>query len=95
MQKNGSHKTNVPQTVKTRVFMSGRSQHVTIPAEYRFGSTQVAVHRDAATGALVLTEVPNLKDVFAALDATRDERIALSEDRDQSLPVARPGLERL
>jgi antitoxin VapB len=41
------------KAAKTRVFMSGRSQHVTIPAEYRFRSTEVSIRRDAQTGDLI------------------------------------------
>ena len=36
----------MPQAAKARVFMSGRSQHVTIPAEYRFSGDEVFVRRD-------------------------------------------------
>ena len=31
---------------KARVFMSGRSQHVTIPVGFRFRSTEVSIRRD-------------------------------------------------
>jgi antitoxin VapB len=34
------------QVVKTKVFMSGRSQAVRIPAEYRFTADEVYIHRD-------------------------------------------------
>ena len=50
---------------KARVFMSGRSQHVTIPAAYRFRSSVVSIRRDAQTGDVILSEVPPLADVFA------------------------------
>lgn len=83
------------QTARARVFMSGRSQHVTIPAEYRFRSTQVSVRRDPATGDVILAEVPDLEEVFAALDATKDERVLDEADRDRRPPQARPALEAL
>ena len=59
----------MPQLTKARVFMSGRSQHVTIPAEFRFTADEVYVRRDPKTGDLVLSEhARDLADIFAALD---------------------------
>jgi antitoxin VapB len=59
----------MPQIAKTRVFMSGRSQHVTIPAEYRFTSDEVYVRRDPQSGDLILSQAPGgWEEVFAALD---------------------------
>jgi antitoxin VapB len=56
---------------KAKVFMSGRSQAVRIPAEYRFHSSEVSIRRDPASGDLILSEGPGTwADVFAALDAT-------------------------
>lgn len=55
---------------KARVFMSGRSQHVTIPAEYRFSGDEVYVRRDPTSGDLILSEAPGGWDqLFAALDS--------------------------
>lgn len=55
---------------KARVFMSGRSQHVTIPAEFRFKTDEVTVRRDPKTGDLILSPAPkSLAEVYAALDA--------------------------
>lgn len=49
--------------------MSGRSQHVTIPAEYRFTSDEVFVHRDPQSGDLILSQAPGTwEEIFAALD---------------------------
>jgi antitoxin VapB len=54
---------------KARVFMSGRSQAVRIPAEYRFTADEVYIRRDPQSGDLVLSEAPGGWDeVFAALD---------------------------
>ena len=81
---------------KTRVFMSGRSQHVTIPAAYRFRSSVVSIRRDPQNGDVILSEVPPLADVFAALDAAQLPKDFLSEaDRDQRPPEDRPALGRL
>ncbi len=71
---------------KARVFMSGGSQHVIIPAAFRFRSSVVSIRRDAKTGDVILSEVPPLAEVFAALDAAPLPADFLSEaDRDESL----------
>jgi antitoxin VapB len=81
---------------KARVFMSGRSQHVTIPAAFRFRSSVVSIRRDAQTGDVILSEVPPLADVFAALDAAQLPADFLSEvDRDQRPAQDRPVLDQL
>jgi antitoxin VapB len=55
--------------LKTKVFMTGRSQAVRIPAEFRFKSSEVYVRRDTQTGDLVLSQSPSTWDeVFAVLD---------------------------
>ena len=57
------------QPAKTRVFMSGRSQHVTIPAEYRFSGDEVYVRRDPQNGDLILSQSPGgWQEFFAAVD---------------------------
>jgi antitoxin VapB len=79
----------MPKPAKTRVFMSGRSQHVTIPAEFRFTTDEVYVRRDSGSGDLILSPAPkNWKAVFAALDAAGfpDD---FMEDRDQGTPEDR------
>jgi antitoxin VapB len=54
---------------KAKVFMSGRSQAVRIPAEYRFSGDEVYVRRDPQSGDLILSEAPGGWDeIFAALD---------------------------
>jgi antitoxin VapB len=82
----------VPKLAKTRVFMSGRSQHVTIPAEFRFATDEVYVRRDPHSGDLILSPVPkNWKDVFAAFDAAGfpDD---FMEERNQGTPDVREPL---
>lgn len=59
----------MPQLAKARVFMSGRSQAVRIPAEFRFSSEEVYVRRDPQNGDLILSQAPaTWQEVFAALD---------------------------
>jgi antitoxin VapB len=85
------------QAAKARVFMSGRSQHVTIPVEYRFRSSEVSIRRDPNTGELILSEGPGTwADVFVALDEARIPEDFLSEaERDRRPPVSRPALDEL
>jgi antitoxin VapB len=87
----------MPETQKARVFMSGRSQAVRIPAEYRFRSSEVSIRRDPANGDLILSEGPgSWAEVFAALDAAQIPDDFLSEtERDRRLPTTRPELEKL
>lgn len=83
-------------TARARVFMSGRSQHVTIPREFRFRSSEVAIRRDPKSGDVILSEVPNLDEVFAALDAAKLPDDFMSDpDRDRRRPENRPELDRL
>lgn len=72
----------MPKTAKARVFMSGRSQHVTIPAEFRFNTNEVLVRRDPKSGDLILTPAPkNWQEIFAAVDEAGFEDFL--RDRDQ------------
>jgi antitoxin VapB len=80
------------QMAKTRVFMSGRSQHVTIPAEYRFTSDEVYVRRDPQSGDLILSQAPgNWNEIYAALDRAGFPDDFLS-DRAQGTPEKREEL---
>ena len=85
------------QAAKARVFMSGSSQHVTIPAEYRFRSSEVSIRRDPRTGEIILSEGPgSWADVFAALDEARVPDDFLSEaERDRRPPESRAALDEL
>jgi antitoxin VapB len=56
------------QVTKAKVFKSGKTQAVRIPAEYCFSTDEVYVRRGARSGDLILSEVPGWDDIFAALD---------------------------
>ena len=77
---------------KAKVFMSGRSQAVRIPAQYRFSNREVYIRRDPKSGDLILSQAPaSLADIFAALDAVGVPEDFLSPaDRAQGLPQERP-----
>lgn len=80
----------MPEARKARVFMSGRSQAVRIPAEFRFDTDEVYVRRDHQTGDLILSRSPsNWDEIFAALDDAgipddfmADRQQGISEDRE-------------
>jgi antitoxin VapB len=77
---------------KAKVFMSGRSQAVRIPAEYRFSTSEVFVRRDAQSGDLILSQAPGGWDeIFDALDKAGVPEDFLS-DRAQGLPQTRTEL---
>ena len=84
----------MPLLEKAKVFMSGRSQAVRIPAQYRFSNREVYIRRDPKSGDLILSQAPaSLADIFAALDAVGVPEDFLSPaDRAQQLPQERPEL---
>lgn len=58
------------QLSRAKVFMSGRSQAVRIPAEFRFTTDEVYVQRDPQTGDLILSQAPaTWAEIFAAIDS--------------------------
>ena len=82
------------QATRARVFMSGRSQHVTIPKEFRFKSSVVSIRRDPESGNVIISEVASVDDVFAALDAARvpEDFLLTKADRNHRPPEDRPVL---
>jgi antitoxin VapB len=68
------------QTAK--IFVTGRSQAVRLPLEFRFDATEVFIHRDPATGDVVLSPKP--KDWQGLLEA-----VALNK-ADELLSLRRP-----
>jgi antitoxin VapB len=79
------------QLEKAKVFMSGRSQAVRIPAEYRFTSNEVYIHRDPRNGNLILSQAPgSLREIFEAFDRLGVPQGFLSpEERAQEAPQER------
>jgi antitoxin VapB len=77
---------------KAKVFMSGRSQAVRIPAQFRFANSEVYIRRDPNTGDVILSQAPaNLADIFAALDEIGvPDDFLTPADRAQGLPQGRP-----
>lgn len=85
----------MPNTGKARVFMSGSAQFVTIPAEFHFRTTEVSIRRDP-NGNIVLSEVPSVAEVFAALDRAKLPDDFMSDaDRERRPAQAHPRLDKL
>jgi len=60
--------------VRAKLFRNGRSQAVRLPAEFRFEGTEVEVHRDPQSGAVVLTPVrPSARSWLQQRDALLQE----------------------
>jgi len=79
------------QLEKAKVFMSGRSQAVRIPAGFRFSSKEVYIRRDPKNGDLILSQAPdNLAEIFAAFDKLGvPEDFLTPSDRAQGPPQDR------
>jgi len=79
-----------PGAQKAKVFRNGRSQAVRIPAEFRFNTDEVYIERNAATGAITLSEKPlrpSWDEIFKQLDEAGAAEFEL--ERDLSPPVER------
>ena len=56
------------QLEKAKVFMSGRSQAVRIPAQFRFPGNEVYIRRDPRSGDVILSQGPgSLQEILTAL----------------------------
>ena len=77
---------------KAKVFMSGRSQAVRIPAQFRFSRSEVYIRRDPKNGDLILSQSPDSWDeIFAALDQAQFPPEFLA-DREQGTAETREPL---
>lgn len=59
-------------TDTAKVFMSGRSQAVRIPAAFRLDADEVFIRRDPVTGDIVLSQRPTGWDGFLEAQARTD-----------------------
>ena len=82
----------LPAKQIAKVFMTGRSQAVRIPAEFRFKGKEVFIRRDEKTGEVILSQRLSWKEIFAEFDAESVPDDFLSpEERDQGPPQEREG----
>ena len=80
--------------MRAKLFRNGRSQAVRLPAAFRFEGTEVEVHRDPESGAVVLTPVrPSARALLDQRDAllqepgSQDELDALFEGLRDTRPA--------
>ena len=80
--------------MRAKLFRNGRSQAVRLPAEFRFEGTEVEVHRDPDSGAVVLTPVrPSARELLALRDALLQEPGFREEATLDLLLIFRPIIE--
>ncbi|MBB3119339.1 antitoxin [Pseudoduganella violacea] len=79
-----------------KIFMTGRSQAVRLPAEYRFEGSEVYIRRDPKSGDVILSSKPNTWDgLFALYRSTEVPADFLcEEERRQSLDERDPFAEK-
>ncbi len=68
---------------KAKLFTNGGSQAVRLPAQFRFDGDEVDVHRDAATGDVILSKPRNSWDEYFAWVATLDLPADFLSNREQ------------
>jgi len=75
-----------------KIFITGRSQAVRLPLEYRFDCREVYIRRDPETGDVVLSRRPDSWDALFALYETTDvpADFMTEADRNQGQQVRDP-----
>jgi antitoxin VapB len=67
-----------------KIFMTGRSQAVRLPAEFHFDSKEVFIRRDPVTGDVVLSRKPSdWEDFFRLQEASDIQQDYLADRGDQ------------
>lgn len=75
-----------------KLFMTGRSQAVRLPREFRFEGSEVFIRRDPVTGNVILASKPaSWSDLIAQLQATSvpDDFLGTQERSPQKQPAER------
>lgn len=69
-----------------KIFMSGRSQAIRLPKEFRFEGTEVFIRRDPLTGDIILSRKPESWEGLFALDEKTDvpDGFMSKEDRQET-----------
>lgn len=69
-----------------KIFMSGRSQAIRLPKEFRFEGTEVFIRRDPLTGDIILSRKPESWKGLFALDEKTDvpDDFMSKEDRQET-----------
>lgn len=70
--------------------MTGRSQAVRLPMEFRFEGTEVYIRRDPLTGDVILSRRPTSWDGLFALYDTTEVPADFMSDSDRAKDMPRP-----
>jgi antitoxin VapB len=85
-----SNHEELQMTSTAKLFMTGRSQAVRLPAEFRFEGSEVFIRRDSATGEVILSKrATSWAQLFSALDSFQPVADRFMKDR-----VSEPAQER-
>jgi len=76
-------------TDTAKLFVTGRSQAVRLPREYRFEGDEVFIRRDPASGDVVLSRKPDTWEGFLTLAARTEVPGDFMDDRQDSPPPER------
>jgi len=76
-------------TDTAKLFVTGRSQAVRLPREYRFEGEEVFIRRDPVSGDVVLSRKPESWDGFLALAARTEVPADFMDDRQDTLAPER------
>ena len=77
-------------TQTAKVFQTGRSQAVRLPAAFRFDTKEVFVRRDEATGDVILSRRPaDWQALQEAINAARADSADFLRDRQDRTPQPR------
>jgi len=74
-------------TDTAKLFVTGRSQAVRLPAAYRFEGCEVFIRRDPVTGDVILSRRPATWDGLFALDASTEVPADFMVEADRSQGV--------
>ena len=77
----------MPRTAK--LFLNGRSQAVRLPADFRFGGSEVFIRQDPATGDVILSRRPESWDSFFQLRREANVPDEFMADRQDEAPQKR------
>lgn len=72
-----------------KLFMNGRSQAVRLPANFRFGGSEVYIRRDLETGDIILSSKPGTWDDFFKLADSAEIPADFMDDRPIEAPQER------
>jgi antitoxin VapB len=77
-------------TRKAKLFISGHSQAIRLPKDFRFEGDEVFIHRDPVNGDIILSRKPPNWDGFLEVLKTTTIPPDFLADRDQTVTLRDP-----